>query len=72
MVTRWGSCGVSTGRLLGLETQGRWLATYVDTGSDSPGLDKDGTFRWKISCVPLQPLRKAPVDRSGVLPPLAQ
>jgi trypsin len=69
VAARWGTCGVRNPRLRGLETLGRWVATYVDTGSDSTGPDKDGTYRWSISCVPLEPDRKGPVDRY-LSPPL--
>lgn len=57
VATRWGTCWISRGRI-GLDTPGRWVATYVDTGSDASGADKDETYRWSISCVPLQPTRK--------------
>jgi secreted trypsin-like serine protease len=70
VATRWGTCWINTGRL-GLQTPGRWVATYVDTGSDASGPDKDDTYRWKISCVPLQPVRKAPIG-SGTLEPVFQ
>ena len=49
VAARWGAC---TARLVGNRVPGRWVATYVDTGSDSEGPDKDGPFRWNVSCVP--------------------
>jgi hypothetical protein len=66
VAARWGMCWISTGRI-GLETPGRWVATYVDTGTTGTG--KDGTYQWKIECVPNEPVRKAPIGR-WVQPPL--
>jgi hypothetical protein len=53
----WGTCDVPNPRLRFSTQLGRWVATYVDTGSEATGPDKDGTYRWKIECVSLQPTK---------------
>jgi len=58
VAARWGTC---TARLVGHSVPGRWVATYVDTGSDSEGPDKDGPFRWSVSCVPTTKVVTYPV-----------
>ena len=58
VAARWGTCWIPSGRL-GLAKPGKWVATYVDTGSDASGPDKDDTYRWKVSCVLSDPVFKA-------------
>src|SRR5262245_35510345 len=66
VAARWGSCAASYRGLL--DWPGQWVATYVDTGNDAAGPDKDGTFRWTVSCVwsdPVKTIWANPMTRSG-------